>query len=270
MKCAGLMTMAVLLAPGAPLSAQGSGFAIRDGDYLSPITVPADPDMKKAPSMKGCDRSKQSVGYIVGSGVISYVIGTDGHADTASVKVVSHETMSAPALISVARRVLVTCSFRAAESVAGKAPALVAQRLSFTSATGMPAPRVLVEKTDSSAAAAGDTSIHLHTSISNRGDSGAVEATAMTAEGPARLSCPTPKFTYSGAFALEFIVGKDGRVEPASVAASGHELLPPDLVSQGREMLVKCIFAPGRIDGVPVRVLVRQPIVLYPYQGSRN
>lgn len=59
-------------------------------------------------------------------------------------------------------------------------------------------------------------------------------------------------------------------MEPASVVASGHELLPPDLVSQGREMLVKCTFAPGRIDGVPVRVLVRQPIVLYPYQGNRN
>lgn len=214
MRYATLITLGALLAPAARLSAQGSGFAIRDGDYLSAITVPADPDLKRPPSMKGCDRSKQAVGYIVGTGTVSYVIGADGHADTASIKVVSHESMSAPALISVARRVLVTCSFHPAESIAGKTPALVAQRLSFSSAAGRPAPQVVVEKRDSAAATGADSAIHVRTSVATEPDSRTVEAPSMTAEAPAELACLTPKFTYSGSFALEFIVGKDGKWNP--------------------------------------------------------
>ncbi|HKV75372.1 MAG TPA: hypothetical protein VJN95_12705 [Gemmatimonadales bacterium] len=229
----------MLAAPS--LLAQGAGFAIRDGDYLSAITVPADPDMKQAPSMKGCDRSKQAIGSIYGSGVVSYLVTVGGRADTSTIQVVSHEGMSSGSLASIAHRVLVTCSYHPAESAAGRAPALVDQKFTFQSGT---------PHTEGTVVAAGSA-----------GTADPVDVHHVD-EVPSRLSCEMPwRFAGAGSFWFEFVIGTDGRAEPGSIKAVEAAPPTPEQFREAKEWTLSCWFSPGRIDGVPVRTLVRQSII---------
>ncbi len=241
MKSAAILVTGLLLVPGATVAAQGSGFAIRDGDYLSAITLPAHPAFKKAPLMKGCDRSKQAIGSIYGSGVVSYLVTVGGRADTSTIQVVSHEGMSSGSLASIAHRVLVTCTYPPAESAAGRASAQVDQKFSFQSGTPHPEGTVV---------AAGST-----------GTADPVDVDHVD-EVPTRLSCEMPwRFAGAGSFRFEFVIGTDGRAESASIKAVDSAPLPPEVLREAKEWTLGCWFAPGRIDGVPVRTLIRQSII---------
>ncbi|HKV75371.1 MAG TPA: hypothetical protein VJN95_12700 [Gemmatimonadales bacterium] len=244
MKPVTIVALAILCTPLSRVSAQGAGFAIRDGDYLSAITVPADPDLKKPPLLRDCRRSKQAIGYINGSGVITYVVTVEGRADTSTVKVVSHQGMSSASLVSVAQRVLAACSYYPAESVAGHAPALVAQKLSFRSGGTHPVATLPPGSADA-------------------GQAEGPEDVRNVDEAPAQLDCEYPRrFSGTANFILEFIVGADGRVESGSITVVNSVPPPPELLKEAKELELSCRFAPGRVDGVPVRTLVRQPFSL--------
>ncbi len=227
----------MLAAPS--LLAQGSAFAIRNGDYMGELSVSADPDIQRPPSIKGCDRSRQSIGYITGSGIISYVIGADGHVDTAAIQVVSHEGVTAATLSSLVRRVLVTCSFRPAKSVAGNAPALVQQQVSFHSGGRdvheLEAGRVYPEFAQGTPTG------------------GTAEDSVEVDELPALRTCQLPSYHGHGDVMYKFTIGTDGRIEPQSLVVVHASSNDPDLLRVTRTALLSCLYAPGRVDGVPIR-----------------
>jgi hypothetical protein len=57
---------------------------------------------------------------------------------------------------------------------------------------------------------------------------------------------------------LQFIIGTDGRVEPASVSVLGHTSAVFD--ESATRMVIGSVYRPGRRNGSTIRVLVRQGV----------
>jgi hypothetical protein len=57
---------------------------------------------------------------------------------------------------------------------------------------------------------------------------------------------------------LQFIIGTDGRVEPASVTVLGHTSAVFD--ESAKHMVTGSVYRPGRRNGATIRVLVRQGV----------
>jgi serine/threonine-protein kinase len=82
---------------------------------------------------------------------------------------------------------------------------------------------------------------------------------------PEPLSCPVLNYPATmrragieGRVLLQFVVETDGRVRPETVEVieSTHALFE----APAETTIAQCFFRPGRVDGVPVRVLVQMPI----------
>jgi TonB family protein len=96
-------------------------------------------------------------------------------------------------------------------------------------------------------------------------DLAAVFAEAVVDEPPVRLSCPPLQYPpllrdagIEGNVAYEVVIGIDGHPETESlrlVESSNKAFERP-----ARDVVLGCVFRPGRMRGQPVRVLVRQPI----------
>ncbi len=246
--------LGVCLAAAPALSAQGSGFTMRNGDYLGAVSVAPDPDLKRIPELKICDPKHQLVGYIRGDGIITYVITAEGRADTASIKVMSHQGVSAGTLASVATRVLPTCTFRAAETTRGKAPALVSQRLIFHSAEN-PAHGQTARVLHSTLILVPGTDLMLK-GLDSTTDSLASLAPDSTGvdEEPVSLGCDYYHFSHFGDVTASFIIGTDGRIELLSLSPDSAHPASPAMYTAARKVLQSCHFIPGRRDGVLVGV----------------
>jgi periplasmic protein TonB len=70
------------------------------------------------------------------------------------------------------------------------------------------------------------------------------------------------KANQGGQVHLEFVVGRDGKVEPASINVM--DTSAPVLGSAARTVVEKMEFVPGKKDGQPVRARVQLPIVYKP------
>jgi TonB family protein len=57
---------------------------------------------------------------------------------------------------------------------------------------------------------------------------------------------------------LQFIIGTDGRVEPASVTVLGHTSAVFD--ESAKHMVTGSVYRPGRRNGATIRVRVRQGV----------
>lgn len=89
---------------------------------------------------------------------------------------------------------------------------------------------------------------------------------AVVDEAPERLSCPLPQYprmmqqaNIEGRVDLQFVVEPDGHVQrnTIEVLGSSHRAFE----SAARDMVVRCLFRPGRIRAQAVRVLVQMPVV---------
>jgi len=89
---------------------------------------------------------------------------------------------------------------------------------------------------------------------------------AVVDEVPERISCPVPEYprmmqqaNIEGQVLLQFVVETDGHVQDATIEAlaSSHRAFE----RPARDMIMKCLFRPGRVRAAPVRVLVQMPIV---------
>jgi TonB family protein len=93
----------------------------------------------------------------------------------------------------------------------------------------------------------------------------AVFVEAVVDEPPIRLSCPPLQYPpllkdagIEGNVAYEVVIGVDGHPEGESlrlVESSNKAFNSP-----ARDVVLGCVFRPGRMRGQPVRVLVRQPV----------
>jgi TonB family protein len=96
-------------------------------------------------------------------------------------------------------------------------------------------------------------------------DLAAVFVEAVVDEPPVRLSCPPLQYPpllrdagIEGHAAYEVVIGVDGHPERESlrlIESSNKAFERP-----ARDVILGCVFRPGRMRGQPVRVLVRQPI----------
>lgn len=103
-------------------------------------------------------------------------------------------------------------------------------------------------------------------------DLAAVFVEAVVDEPPVRLSCPPLQYPpllrdagIEGSVAYEVVIGIDGHPESESlrlIESSNKAFERP-----ARDVVLGCVFRPGRMRGQPVRVLVRQPIA---FQIIRN
>lgn len=62
----------------------------------------------------------------------------------------------------------------------------------------------------------------------------------------------------TGTVRMEFVIGDDGKVEPASVKVI--ESTSPDLAAIAEKVALKLEFRPGEKDGKAVRTMVRLPL----------
>ncbi len=93
-----------------------------------------------------------------------------------------------------------------------------------------------------------------------------VFAEAVVDETPEAISCPRPPYPrmmqqagIEGTVLLEFVVDQTGHADGNSVRPldSTHKAFE----APAKEMIMKCLFRPGRVRGQAVKVLVRMPIV---------
>ncbi len=64
-----------------------------------------------------CRSPTEPIGLVTASGRVAFLLGTDGHPDTASIRVIEVETVSPAAYRSVAARLLSACRFRVPNEV---------------------------------------------------------------------------------------------------------------------------------------------------------
>ena len=177
--------------------------------------------------------------------VIEAIIDTTGHAEPASVRIVSS---SLAAFESPSREVVLASTYRPGR-LDGRAVAVrVRIPLNFSVAPGLPAPQP-------------PPGVYLEDSVTDR---------------PRLVSRPPPAFPDSlRAFGdtlrlmgrpyvlvVEAIVDSTGRVDPASVRIlmSWH----PGFDAAARAAVMASVYAPGRINGRAVPVLIRKPIEFQP------
>ena len=98
-------------------------------------------------------------------------------------------------------------------------------------------------------------------------EAGAVFLSAGLEDLPSNPTCPRPQWPESvweveleGQVVVEFVVDRDGETEDSTVIliSTPH----PDLEDAALEMFRGCAFDPGKIDGTPVRVRLRQGLSL--------
>lgn len=215
------------------------------GDFAGPVAVEGLAELREAPRLRFCDRAALRLGYIDAVGQILYRIPLSGRPDTASIQVVSVSGVSAEGLRSAAGRYLATCRFDAARTRHGPAPALVRQRLTFTSRklqiAFVPPADLPAEHPDSAAP-----------------EVWSVFAASLD-ELPRPLACRFPRLP-SGRIQLGFVVDSSGRCDPATVRVL--QATPEALRARASKIASACRFVPGRVRGTTVPVEVSQVYVL--------
>lgn len=219
--------------------------------------------------LKKCDDSKQLVGYLRGQGLVTYLLATDGKADTASVQVLRAAGVSVAGFRSAVVRQLSACRLDLGRHKPAT-PVRVQQQILFDSARAQlrPAQPVL----DSAATSAQDsTPAPIPLAPLEFAD-------PRLEERPRQLGCdqslrpPSPpggpyrsreeaqratqawERQNSGRIHVRAVVGPDGRMlrDSITVVSSTNPSLTTKLV----DALASCRYAPGRIRGVAVPVVI--------------
>lgn len=229
-----------------PLAAQGAFQTdISPEPMAGSIAVEGKSDLRRIPKLRFCDTRGMRFGYIDAEGEVTYVIPLTGRPDTSSVKVVSVQRISAASLRSAAIRYLGGCRFDVAKTRSGPAPALVRQRLQFNSRLIQ---RAFVRPLDPGPAHPDSTDPGLWDVFADGLD-----------EIPRPEMCRTADIE-PGKIKIRFVVDTTGKPDPATVEVLAAE--PVTLGKRATQLATTCRFAPGRADGVPVRVRLTQVFVV--------
>jgi hypothetical protein len=242
-----VVTLLALLATPATVRAQGTlEVELAPGDYVSPLIAEGLDELLHAPSLRWCEPPRRPIGYLDARGLLYYRVLASGRMDTASVQVIETDGATAPGLRSAAIRYLAGCHFRAAQTTAGKVPALVRQHLNFTGArrqaTFIPPPDPVPDHPDTS-----DSTLY------------DVFAPSLD-ELPRPLACTFGSHN-PGDILLGFVVDTLGRAEALSVQVLQTDA--PHLSAAALRIATACVYAPGRVRGNTVRVRVAQRYVFH-------
>jgi hypothetical protein len=217
-------------------------------------------------SVKECDSPPPALGILHGVGQVSYLIDAKGHPDTASIRVVSTDSISFGGMRSAAARELATCTF-GVPSHAGKGSQSVFQQISFGGK------KVFMSVAMATAALESD-----FTPPKPKLPTEPLEVLdPRLEERPRQLACdrapnyppifgtPTSvqaanaaradwELRYSGRVVFRFVIGVDGRPEDGSIVVVSST--NPALTNIQRAVIPSCRYAPGRIGGLPVRTFM--------------
>jgi hypothetical protein len=239
--------LVVGLSLGARLLAAQGAFetGLTPAPVAGPIAVEGLSDLRRIPKLRFCDRSEMRLGYLDAEGEVTYVIPLSGRPDTSSIHVVSVERVAEASLRSAALRYLSTCRFDVARTRSGPAPALVRQRLKFSSRRIQ---RAYVPPTAPVPAHPDST------------DPGLWDVFASELDELPRPEMCRPPDVDPGRIQIRFVVDTAGAPDPASVEVVAAS--PAKLGERAVKLATACRFAPGRAAGVPVRVRLSQVFLI--------
>jgi len=235
---------------------------------LAVAVLVAGPEFGVESLVTKCSEPKKTpLGFVSGQGRVQFEVSQSGRADTLTVRVVESSRLSAPALRSAIVRVLIACRHK---SLADRLPAVVTQSFMFDSSTFSPGTASIVPEAWSQS----DT---LNTRPSEIPGPGPYPVTSpLLEERPRALACQVadpPRMMGSGLDAiatqqhmregwvrLRFVVDSNGRSieESISIVASSN----PASSHRAVETIERCKFAPGRIGGIPVAVILFQELTM--------
>ena len=214
----------VLVAVAFPLRAQ-AGYRLQ----LSQTPRLEDSSLvnAKPPTMDHCGPFDEPVGYVRGSGEVTYMVTAAGTVDTMSFHVIHAENVSEPGLLSVSRRLLAHCRFHPARQSGHKVAVEVRQFIKVNTQRMNPL---------------GIAELH-------RGR----EADEM----PVVWYCDRLKGRkVHGRLVLRFVIGTDGWAEPGSVEVVSAT--SENMRNAASRVAHMCRYAPGRDLGQLLRVSVLQ------------
>jgi hypothetical protein len=212
--------------------------SVRPGDSLS-LPLAEDPGLSQPATLKECALAPDQA-YLIAEGEVRYAVTAEGIPDTATLTVRSSRGVDGRTFQSAARKMVANCRFQPRTLVAGESTSVVHQRLFFG------APNAL------DYAAKGDVVIS-H-------DSPADSLMVRHLEEATMLSCPAVTGPTRGRVELQFVVGVDGKPEPATLRAVNAT--SPEIATVGLGIVLKCRFKPAQFNGRPVRSLIRLPMTM--------
>jgi hypothetical protein len=215
-----------------------------------------------------CSNPKRSpLGALAGQGRIRYRVATDGRPDTLTLRVVATTGMSAPAFRSAVVRILPTCRRKAGRS---KLPVAVTQDFrfddrGFSYGNAEVTPEALEAPDTLATTPPPDLFPGPHPFSS-----------ALLEERPRALRCPVAPAPQvlgndlnvllrqqrmrEGEVRLRFVVGPTGRAmtDSITIVATSN----PATTKRAIRTIVDCKFAPGRVAGVPVAVIMFRDLTM--------
>jgi outer membrane biosynthesis protein TonB len=212
----------------APAAAQQPPFSIyRDTATARSIEGEVAGGVAEAPVLRSCGQPQSPVGTLLGSGWVSYTVLPNGRMDSTTLRVDSVQGISEAGLLSAARRLFSDCRYRPARQAKIPVAVPVRHRVAF------------------------ETRHVVGVLATPQPDSRSIE------EMPAVGRCNGLSTIYPrGSVRLSFVIGVDGWAEPESVQVL--ESSNPTLHRAAATLARRCRYAPGRVGGEPVRVLVTQ------------
>lgn len=212
----------------APAGAQQPPFSIyRDTATARPAEVEVTGGVAEAPVLRRCGQPESPVGTLLGSGWVSYTVLPSGRMDSATLRVDSVKGISEAGLLSAARRLFSDCRYSPARQAKVPVAVTVRHRMAF------------------------ETRHVVGVLADPQPDARSLE------EMPAVGRCAGLGTIYpTGSVRLSFVIGRDGWAEPGSVEVL--ESSNPTLYRAAATLARRCRYAPGRVGGDPVRVLVTQ------------
>ena len=181
-----------------------------------------------APELKTC-RPSAPIGGIAGDVVLAFRVTAQGRVDSSSIRVAHVNGISEAAALSAALRFVPGCRFTPAKGPGGPVTVGVTQPIHF------PVSTIPLTALPSDSLRLGD-------------------------EAPAAVSCQLSTLLTPRVVVVTFVIGVDGKAEAGSVNIVS--MTTPTPLKAAEAFVGSCRYAPGRIDGVPVRVLVQQPFVI--------
>jgi len=223
-------------APKAVPSEGPYALSPRPGDSLS-LPLAEDPGLPQPAALQECAPAPDQP-YLIATGEVTYAVTAQGVPDTATLTVRSSHGVDSHTFQSAARKMVANCRFQPRTHVAGESPGLVRQRFFFG------APNALDH------GARGDVVISR--------DSPADSLMVRHLEDATMLSCPAITGTARGRVEMQFVVGLDGKPEPATMLPVNAT--SPEFATQALGIVSKCRFKPAQFKGRAVRSLIRLPM----------
>ena len=232
--------------PKPPIALQSDGpYALspRPGDSLS-LPFAENPGLPQPATLKECAWDSLDQPYLVAKGEVTYAVTAEGVPDTATLIIRSYRGVDSSTFQAAARRIVANCRFHARVFAPDQSPGVVRQRLFF---------------------AAPNASEEIYTAsgevVVSR-DTPADSAMASYLEDATMLSCPAVTGLPAGRVELQFVVGLDGKPEPATMRAVNAT--SPEFARLGLGIAARCRFKPAQFKGRPVRSLIILPLRVNP------